>query len=54
MVKLRASIDRLGYRECFSNEMFIKRKTEDDLWVEFVNCWVSVYIGFPEIIRFDR
>ena len=38
----------------FQNALFIRKKTAQDLWDDFVDCWASVYTGFPEIIRLDR
>ena len=38
----------------FQNAIFIQDKTAENLWNDFINCWASVYTGFPEIIRLDR
>lgn len=36
------------------NESFINEKSSYDLWNDLIDCWVSVYNGFPDAIRFDR
>lgn len=38
----------------FQNAVFIRNQSSQNLWEEFVDCWVSVYTGFPEIVRLDR
>ena len=38
----------------FQNAVFIRSKSAIDIWQDFLDCWVTVYTGFPEIIRLDR
>lgn len=38
----------------FQNALFLKIKATTDIWEDFIDCWNSVYIGFPEIIALDR
>ena len=38
----------------FQNAVFLKSKSTDDIWNDFIDCWTSVHVGFPEIIRLDR
>ena len=38
----------------FRNAIFLKMKSTTDIWRAFIDCWTSVYIGFPEIIRLSR
>lgn len=38
----------------FQNAIFNRGKTAENLWTDFINCWPSFYIGFPEFLRLDR
>lgn len=38
----------------FQNAIFITDKKAPSLWNDFINCWASAYVGFPETIRLDR
>lgn len=38
----------------FQNERFIRNKTAEGQWTDFINCWASVYTDFRETICVDR
>jgi len=38
----------------FQNATFIRNQSSKELWNDFIDCWASVYTGFPEIVRLDR
>lgn len=38
----------------FQNAFFIKEKSAESLWIDFIYCLAYVYIWFPEIIWIDR
>lgn len=38
----------------FQNAVFFKSKYTKEVWKDFIEFWISVYIIFPEIIRLDR
>lgn len=38
----------------FKNSIFIRYKSAELLWRDFISCWEYLYIGFREIIRLDR
>lgn len=38
----------------FQNEIFIRKKTSDELWNDFIGCQISIYTKLPDIITLDR
>lgn len=38
----------------FQSVIFMKVKSAENLWNDFVNCWASLYTEFRNIIRLDR
>ncbi len=38
----------------FQNGVFIKSKKSEDLWKSLIDCWFTVFIGYPSVIRLDR
>ena len=38
----------------FQNAMFITEKSPEGLWTAFVECWSTVYLGFPNVLRVDQ
>lgn len=38
----------------FQNAVFIKDKTPEGLWRSFTECWSTVYLGLPNVLRVDQ
>ena len=38
----------------FQNAIFIKNKSPEGLWKSFTDCWSTVYLGLPNILRVDQ
>lgn len=38
----------------FQNAAFVKYKTSECIWQTFLDCWATVYLGYPENIRLDH
>lgn len=36
------------------NRTVFRGKTAHDLWLVFVECWTTLYSGYPDIIRLDQ
>ena len=37
----------------FQNAIFVEDKTPEGLWKAFTECWSTVYLGFPNVMRVD-
>ena len=37
----------------FSLAEFLQGESAEDIWNTFVSCWVSIYVGFPNILSHD-
>ena len=38
----------------FQNAIFIEDKSPEGLWRAFTECWSTVYLGFPNVLRVDQ
>ena len=38
----------------FQNAVFIQDKTPEGLWRSFTECWSTVYLGLPNVLRIDQ
>lgn len=38
----------------FGNETWVQSKSARDIWLAFLECWSTVYVGYPNKIRSDR
>lgn len=38
----------------FSGAEFLKGQSVEDVWEAFIQCWDSLYTGFPETIKVDQ
>ena len=50
----RAVLHIVDTATSFQNATFIRSQSSKELWNDFIECWASVYTGFPENIRLDR
>lgn len=41
-------------RTNFPNATVLRIKRTEDIWVAFVECWESVYVGYPRVARLDQ
>ena len=37
----------------FSAAVFLEGENAESVWNAFVSCWVSIYIGFPNVVKHD-
>ena len=38
----------------FQNSIFVEDKTPEGLWKAFIECWTTVYLGFPNVMIVDQ
>lgn len=38
----------------FQNATVLRSKRTEDIWAAFVECWASIYVGYPRVIRLDQ
>lgn len=38
----------------FQNATVLRSKRSEDIWAAFVECWASLYVGYPRVIRLDQ
>lgn len=38
----------------YQNAVVLRGKSADDLWDDFVGCWATIFVGYPNRIRIDQ